>query len=134
MWPKRLQRALRRALWRRFGHIEALERIWRQCGRNVSRELSRESGDNVAGTSPGCSQGSPGDVCGRIRRILLHFPLPIPNLSSANKFWTALIKVAAFAPRVVTYATAFYFPIFRASRAKTGHRGDPLISWRTHPP
>ena len=55
MWPERLQRALRRAL----------ERIWRQCGRNVSRELSGElrrgSGDNVTGTSPESSQESSGE-------------------------------------------------------------------------
>ena len=55
MWPERLQRALRRAP----------ERIWRQCDRNVSRELSGElwrgSGVKVAGTSPESSQESSGE-------------------------------------------------------------------------
>jgi hypothetical protein len=52
MWPERIQRAPRRAL----------ERIWRQCGRNVAIELPGElwrgSGDNVGGTSPESFQES----------------------------------------------------------------------------
>jgi hypothetical protein len=55
MWPERIQRAPRRAL----------ERIRRQCGRNVARELPGElwrgSGDNVGETSPESFQESFGE-------------------------------------------------------------------------